>query len=307
MSEINSFKVIIVGAGPAGLTSAIYTARAGISTLVFGSPYESQVAKLDIIENYPGFSKGVHGMELMESMEKQAQANGAKVNYASVISIEKDNGKFIVKSDEDESFIAESVILAMGARHRKMRIPGEEEYFMKGVSYCAVCDGALYQNKATAVLGYGDGAAKAALYLSNISSKVYLICPKEELGAEAIYMHRIKSKEIIEIHYKAKVSQISGSEYAEGLTFKQKGEPTDIKAEGIFIEAGSVPNTVLAEQIGVEINERSYIVSSVETMETNIPGVYAIGDVCGRVKQIATAVGDGCIAAYQAQNYLEEK
>ncbi|MHA1432831.1 MAG: NAD(P)/FAD-dependent oxidoreductase [Candidatus Heimdallarchaeota archaeon] len=307
MSEINSFKVIIVGAGPAGLTSAIYTARAGISTLVLGNPYESQVAKLDVIENYPGFSKGVPGMELMESMEKQAQANGAKVNYASVISIEKDNGKFIVKSDEDETFSTESIILAMGARHRKMRIPGEEEYFMKGVSYCAVCDGALYQNKATAVLGYGDGAAKAALYLSNISSKVYLICSKEELGAEAIYMHRIKSKENIEIHYKARVSQISGSEYAEGLTFKQKGEPTDIKAEGIFIEAGSVPNTVLAEQIGVEINERSYIISSVETMETNIPGVYAIGDVCGRVKQIATAVGDGCIAAYQVQNYVEEK
>jgi thioredoxin reductase (NADPH) len=307
MSEINSYKIIIVGAGPAGLTSAIYTARAGISTLVLGNPYESQVAKLDIIENYPGFAKGVHGLELMESMEKQAQANGAKVNYSSVISIEKDNGKFIVKNDEDEVFTTESVILAMGARHRKMSIPGEEEYFMKGVSYCAVCDGALYQNKATAVLGYGNGAAKAALYLSNISSKVHLICPKEELGAEAIYMHRIKMKENIEIYYKAKVSKISGSEYAEGLTFKQKGEPTDIKAEGIFIEAGSVPNTVLAEQIGVDINERSYIVSSVETMETNVPGVYAIGDVCGRVKQIATVVGDGCIAAYQVQNYLEEK
>ena len=307
MSKVNSFQVIIVGAGPAGLTSAIYTARAGISTLVLGNPYESQVAKLDIIENYPGFAKGILGMELMESMEKQAQANGAKVNYSSVISIEKENGKFIVKSDDDETFSSESIILAMGARHRKMRIPGEEEFFMKGVSYCAVCDGALYQNKATAVLGFGDGAAKAALYLSNISSKVYVICSKEELGAEVIYMHRIKHKENIEIHYNARVSQISGSEFAEGLTFKQKGEPTEIKAEGIFIEAGSVPNTVLAEQLGVEINKRSYIVSSIETMETNISGVYAIGDVCGRVKQIATAVGDGCIAAYQVQNYLEEK
>ena len=145
------------------------------------------------------------------------------------------------------------------------------------------------------------------LYLANISSKVYLICPKDELGAEAIYMHRLKNKENIEIHYKARVSQITGSEFAEGFTFKQKGEPTDIKAEGIFIEAGSVPNTVLAEQLGVKVNERSYIISSLETMETNIPGVYAIGDVCGRVKQIATAVGDGCIAAYQVQNYIEGK
>ncbi|MHA1462237.1 MAG: NAD(P)/FAD-dependent oxidoreductase, partial [Candidatus Heimdallarchaeota archaeon] len=199
MSEKKEYQVVIVGAGPAGLTAGIYTARAGISTLVIGNPYESQVANLGLIENYSGYAKGVQGLELMEAMDKQTKANGAKVSYDKVISIEKVNGKFIVKTEEDETIEAQAVILGMGARHRKMKIKGEEEYYSKGVSYCAVCDGALYHGKPTAVLGYGTGAAKAALYLSNISSKVYLICTRKALGAEPIYENRLNTRDNIEI------------------------------------------------------------------------------------------------------------
>lgn len=306
MSENESYQIVIVGAGPAGLTAGIYTARAGIKTIVIGNPYESQVANLGLIENYPGFAKGVQGLELMDAMEKQTKANGAQVIYDKVLSIVKKNGEFIIKTDENSIYEAKSVILGMGARHRKMKIEGEEEYYAKGVSYCAVCDGALYQGKPTAVLGFGTGAAKAALYLSNISSKVYLICTRKELGAEAIYESRLAMKDNIEIHYQTRVSKISGTEFVETFTYKSSKEEVEVKVEGIFIEYGSVPNTLLAEQLGIEVNESGYIISDIGTMETNVPGVYAIGDICGRVKQIATAIGDGCIAAYQAQNYLEK-
>lgn len=306
MSEIKEYQIAIVGAGPAGLTAAIYTARAGFSTIVIGNPYESQVAKLGLIENYTGFAKGVEGLELMEAMENQIKANGAEVIYDNVIEIVKNDKNFIIKTDDDETLKAKAVILAMGARHRKMRIPGEEEYYMKGVSYCSVCDGALYQGKPTVIIGYGNGAAKSAIYMANLSSKVYLICTKKELGADAIYESRLEGKENLEIHYSSRVTKISGEEFVSSVTYKEGGKESDIKVEGVFIEYGSVPNTLLANQLGIEVDDRGFIVTKIETLETNIPGVYAAGDVCGRIKQIATAVGDGCIAATNAQNYLEQ-
>jgi len=302
-----NYKVIIVGAGPAGLTAAIYTARAGLSTLVIGNPYESQVAKLGVIENYPGFGKGVQGMQLIEEMANQTQANGGKIVYANVISIEKKRETFLVKSDEDEEFQAKVIIMAMGSRYRKMRIEGEEEYYAKGVSYCTVCDGALFKDKPTAIIGYGDGAAIGALYLANFSTKVYVITPKKELGAEAIYMHRLKTKDNIEIFYKAKVKKIAGDEFVNSIIFKDsEGKEQKIAVEGVFIEYGTVPNTLLAKQLGVEIDEKHFIIVDNVTLATNIPGVYAAGDVTGRIRQIATAVGDGCTAATYAQEYLEK-
>ena len=306
MSEIKEYQIAIVGAGPAGLTAAIYTARAGFSTIVIGNLYESQVAKLGLIENYTGFAKGVEGLELMEAMENQIKANGAEIIYDNVIEIVKNDKNFIIKTDDDETLKAKAVILAMGARHRKMRIPGEEEYYMKGVSYCSVCDGALYQGKPTVIIGYGNGAAKSAIYMANLSSKVYLICTKKELGADAIYESRLEGKENLEIHYSSRVTKISGEEFVSSVTYKEGGKESDIKVEGVFIEYGSVPNTLLANQLGIEVDDRGFIVTKIETLETNIPGVYAAGDVCGRIKQIATAVGDGCIAATNAQNYLEQ-
>ena len=306
MSEIKEYQIAIVGAGPAGLTAAIYTARAGFSTIVIGNPYESQVAKLGLIENYTGFAKGVEGLELMEAMENQTKANGAEVIYDNVIEIAKKDKDFIIKTDDDETLKAKAIILAMGARHRKMRIHGEEEYYMKGISYCSVCDGALYQGKPTVVIGYGNGAAKSALYMANLSSKVFLICTKKELGADAIYESRLKGKENLEIHYSSRVTKIAGEEFVTSVTYKKGGKESDIKTEGVFIEYGSVPNTLLANQLGIEVDDRGFIVTKIETLETNIPGVYAAGDVCGRIKQIATAVGDGCIAATHAQNYVEE-
>ncbi|MCG3252819.1 MAG: FAD-dependent oxidoreductase [Candidatus Heimdallarchaeota archaeon] len=306
MSEIKEYQIAIVGAGPAGLTAAIYTARAGFSTIVIGNPYESQVAKLGLIENYTGFAKGVEGLELMEAIENQTKANSAEVIYDNVIEIVKKDKDFIIKTDDDETLKAKAIILAMGARHRKMRIPGEEEYYMKGVSYCSVCDGALYQGKPAVVIGYGNGAAKSALYMANLSSKVYLICTKKELGSDAIYESRLEGKENLEIHYSSRVTKIAGEEFVTSVTYKEGGKESDIKTEAVFIEYGSVPNTLLANQLGIEVDERGFIVTKLETLETNIRGVYAAGDVCGRIKQIATAVGDGCIAATNAQNYVEQ-
>ncbi|MBD3192668.1 MAG: thioredoxin-disulfide reductase [Candidatus Heimdallarchaeota archaeon] len=299
-------QIAIIGAGPAGLTAAIYTARAGLATVVLGNPYDSQVAKLGVIENYPGFAEGIQGLELIEAMENQAKANNVEVIYEQVISIESIDDGFSLKTEEDETIEAKSIILAMGSRYRKIRIPGEEEFYAKGVSYCAVCDGALYQGKNTVVVGYGTGAAKAAVYLSNISPKVYLICPKKELGAEAIYEDRLNEKDNIEVHYLARVKEILGEEFVEKVHFKEKGEIKEIKTEGVFIEYGTVPNTVLAEQIGVQVDEKGFIMTNSETLETNVPGVFAAGDVRGQIRQIATAVGDGCITSYGVQKYLGE-
>ena len=242
----------------------------------------------------------------MEAMENQTKANGAEVIYDNVIEIAKKDKDFIIKTDDDETLKAKAVILAMGARHRKMRIPGEEEYYMKGVSYCSVCDGALYQGKPTVIIGYGNGAAKSALYMANLSSKVYLICTKKELGADAIYESRLEGKENLEIHYSSRVTKISGEEFVTSVTYKEGGKESEIKTESVFIEYGTVPNTLLANQLGIEVDVRGFIVTKIENLKTNIPGVYAAGDVCGRIKQIATAVGDGCIAATHAQNYVEE-
>jgi thioredoxin reductase (NADPH) len=307
MSDKKKYQTIIIGAGPAGFSAAIYTARAGIATLVIGNPFESQVAKLGLIENYPGFKKGVQGLELAEEMDKQTRANGAAVLYDLVVKIEKTDSSYKVTTDADEEYETDSILLAMGSRHKKMRVKGEDEFFAKGISYCAVCDGALYQGKKTAVLGYGNGAAKAALYLANISSKVYLLCPRKTLEADTIYEHRLKGLDNIEIHYLARTTEIGGGEFVEFLKYKESKEETEIAVDGVFIEFGSVPNTVLAEQLGVEVNEKGFIVNDPETMETNVPGVYAAGDVCGRIRQIATAVGDGCVASYSIQDYLEEK
>jgi thioredoxin reductase (NADPH) len=307
LTEDTKFQIIVVGAGPAGLSAAIYTARAGLATLVLGNPYESQVAKLGLIENYLGYGKGIQGLDFMEESEKQTKANGVKINYSNVISIEKKDGEFLVKTEDDENFSSKAIVLAMGARHRKMRIEGEEEYYMKGVSYCSVCDGSLYQGKPTAVLGYGNGAAKSALYLSNISDKVYLICNKKELGADAIYESRLAKKSNIEITYKARVTKIAGDEFVTKVTYKKEGSETELKVEGVFIEFGSVPNTLIASQLGVETDDKGFIVTKLETLETNVPGVYAAGDVCGRIRQMATAVGDGCIAATNIQQYLEKE
>jgi thioredoxin reductase (NADPH) len=308
MSEIKKFDVIIIGAGPAGLTAGIYLARAGKKALVLGDPYESQVAKLELIENYPGFEKGVQGLELMESMQKQTKANGAKVINNLVAKIEKDDNGFRVTSDEDEVFFAYAIILAMGSRYRKIRVKGEEEYFTKGVSYCAVCDGALYREKPTAVIGYGTGAAQAAVYLSNISSEVHLLCNRSEIGAEAIDEYRLKekTKENVNILYNARVLEIAGDEFVNKIIYKKDGIESEIPVEAAFIEYGSIPNTVLADQLGVEIDEKGFIKTNNVNMETNIHGVFAAGDVRGNVRQIATAIGDGCTAAYSAQDYLQE-
>jgi thioredoxin reductase (NADPH) len=307
MSEDNKYQVIIVGAGPAGLSAAIYTARAGMSTLVIGNPYESQVAKLGLIENYLGYGKGIQGLEFMEESEKQTKANGAKITYGNVISIEKEKKEFTIKTDDDETFISKAIVLAMGSRHRKMRIEGEEEYYMKGVSYCSVCDGSLYHGKPTAVLGYGNGAVKSALYLSNISPKVYLMCNKKELGADAIYDSRLKNKDNIEIYYNVRVTKIIGDEFVTKIAYKKAGKEEEIPIEGVFIEFGSVPNTLLANQLNVKTNDKGFIITNIDTMETNIPGVFAAGDVTGRIRQMATAVGDGCTAATYVQNYLESE
>jgi len=304
--ENKEFKIIVIGAGPAGLTAAIYAARAGLRTLVIGNPYESQVAKLGLIENYPGFGKGVQGMQLIEEMAKQTEANGGKIAYANVINIEKEGDNFVVKTDEDEEFQAKAIIMAMGSRYRKMRIKGEEEFYAKGVSYCAVCDGALFKEKPTAVIGHGNGAAIGALYLANFASKVYLVIPKRELGADAIYMHRLKSKDNIEIFYNTKVTKIAGEDFVHSLIIKESGgSQKELKVDGVFIEYGTIPNTLLANQLGVEVDEKHFIKVDSITLKTNIAGVFAAGDVTGRIRQIATAVGDGCTAATFAQEYIE--
>ena len=186
------YDVVIVGAGPAGLTAAMYCARGGKKTLVLGSIYGSQTAMGGLYENYPGFPEGINGIELSERMLAQAQRFGAE-NQTELVEKIVNLGDFFRLKTENWQYESKTIILAMGASHRQIGVPGEKELTARGISYCVHCDGALYRNKAVAVIGYGNGAARAILYLANIASRVHLISPKEKLVAEPVYLERIKS------------------------------------------------------------------------------------------------------------------
>lgn len=297
----------IIGLGPAGLTAALYAARSGLSTVAIGKDYGGQMALALEIENYPGFEM-ISGIELADRMKDQAEKFGAVISFGEVKSVERQkDGRFLIKSDMG-NYLVKALILATGGRHRELEVPGEKEFIGKGVSYCATCDAAFFKDKTVIVAGSGDAAATGTLALSNVGAKkVYWASRSDYLKCEKIYIDRAKERDNIEILFMKQIAEIKGTNTVEEVVFT---DGTSLKVDGVFVEIGSIPNTEIAVSLGCELE--GGLIKVNREMETNVPGVFAAGDVTSFIKnplsrQITTSVGTGTIAAISASQYLEKK
>ena len=301
------YDVIVIGGGPAGLSAALYATRAGLSCLVIESNITGgQMNETDIIENYLGFDE-IKGAILAEKMKRHAEKFGAEFHTATVVDVDFSGQVKRIKLDDGSTVSSEVVIIATGADHRKLNVPGEREFAAKGVSYCATCDGHFFKGKIVALVGGGDTAITEALYLSNIVNKVIVIHRRDKLRATKILQDRAFKKENIEFLWNTIVKEIRGSNKVEELLLENKktGETFTIKVDGIFIAIGISPNTDLFKG-KINLDSQGYIITN-ENMETNIKGVYAAGDVRAKsLRQVITAVADGAIAAsHAAENYFD--
>lgn len=302
----NLYDVLIIGGGPGGYTAALYCARAGLDTLVLEKfSAGGQMTQTMQIDNYPGFDEGVDGFTLGFKMQNGAERFGAKTKQTEVLSVDfSDAVKKTVTADGE--FFAKSVIIATGAEHKHLGLEKEDELVGKGVGYCAACDGMFYREKTVAIIGGGNSAAADALLLSKICKKVYLIHRRDKLRAERFYHNPLKNAENIEFVYNSNVTEFLADEKVYGLKIKNaldKAEST-IDVDGVFISIGRSPQTGLFKD-ALNLDSLGYIIAD-ESTKTNIPGVFAVGDVRTKpVRQIATAVADGATAAHFAEEYLE--
>jgi len=301
--------VLIVGAGPAGLAAAIYAGRSQLDTLVLDQMMPGgQLLITETIENYPGFYEGITGFELSEKFRQHAEKFGAKIeNGKPVESVDLDGEIFVVKAAGEE-FRGKTLIWAAGSTPRKLNVPGEAEFVGRGVSYCAVCDGAFFKDRTVAVVGGGDSALEEALYLTKFASKVYLIHRRDKFRAVKIIQDRVKRNEKIEPVLNKVVLSINGKDFVESVTLKDTvtGEESVLPVDGVFIFIGNEPNVAPVAHL-VETTEQGFIVTD-EEMKTKTPGLFAAGDVRYKpLKQVVTAASDGAVAAMSATKYLEEK
>jgi thioredoxin reductase (NADPH) len=301
------YDVIILGAGPAGLAAAIYTGRAKLSTLVLeASMVGGNAGITDLIENYPGFPEGINGSELMARFMQQAENCGAEIRYDEALDLERTDDGIVVKTRSEE-LAAQAVLVATGARRRELQVLGEQEFMGRGVSYCATCDGAFFKNSPVAVVGGGDSAVKEALYLADIASQVYLIHRREGFRANQTSLERMRCHERIFLKINKVVQEIAGDQNGvKQIVIKDvtNGKTEKISVEGVFVSIGMVPAIGFLEQR--LDNAAGYIVVD-EQLRTSMPGVFAAGDICSKkVRQVATAVGDGALAGVAITEYLKE-
>ncbi|MEM4222224.1 MAG: thioredoxin-disulfide reductase [archaeon] len=298
------YDLIIIGLGPAGLTAGIYAARRNLKTLIIGKEFGGNMAKAHLIENYPGF-ESISGIELSKKMSGQASKFGCEIIYDSAVDLIKEKDSFKVIC-ETNSFESKAVILATGTAHRELGIKGEKEFLGKGVSYCPTCDGPFFRNRIVAVIGGSDSALTSAAYLSTIAKKVYLIHRGEEFRGETKNLEKILQTQNIERIMNSVVSEIKGGKIVESIFVKnvKTEEIKEIKVDGVFIQVGYVPLSNLLKNLNVKTDEKGYIEVN-KKMETNVPGVFAAGDVTGGILQVAQAVGQGAIAAISAYYYIK--
>ena len=299
-----TYELVIIGAGPAGLTAAIYASRARLRTLViekepFGG---SQIINTESVDNYPGLP-GISGFDLAMKLREHAQALGAEFVTDSVTAIgSEDDIKYI--SGEKGIYEAKTIIIATGARHRRLGAPGEEKFAGKGVSYCATCDGAFYKGRDVAVIGGGNVALEDALYLTKMCRKVYLVHRRDELRGEKINQEQLLAKENAEVLWSSVVSAIEGSDTVEGLRLRnvKTGEESFVPVSGVFVAVGILPNS--ESFIGTLEDDGGFIVTDAEC-RTGQPGIFAVGDVRNTpLRQVITACADGAVAVNAASAYL---
>jgi thioredoxin reductase (NADPH) len=301
-------KVLIIGSGPAGYTAAIYAARAGLNPVLFtGGQPGGQLTTTNDVENFPGYPDGINGPQMMIDLQKQAERFGTKVNFGLVTSVDFSTYPLKVIVDENESWTAESVIVATGASAKYLGIPSEEKFANKGVSACAVCDGYFYRGKEVAVVGAGDSAAEESTYLSKLCTKVHLIVRRDEMRASKIMQQRVLNTPNIQIHWNTETDEVLGDD--SGVTgvrvFSNKtGEKKVIPVRGFFLAIGHKPNTDIFKG-QLDMDEAGYIKVLPGTTKTNVEGVFAVGDVADKVyRQAVTAAGSGCMGALDAEKFL---
>jgi thioredoxin reductase (NADPH) len=303
------YDVIIIGGGPAGLTAGLYAARARLTTLMIEKAFTGgQVMTTEWVENYPGFEEGISGAELSQKMEKQATRFGLEIEQGSVIDVSVDNGTKKVTLEDDKQYEAKVIIIATGSNPKPLKIAGEDEFRGRGVSYCATCDGAFFRDVKLAVIGGGDSAVEEGLFLTKFAEVVYIIHRRDQLRAAKVVQERALANDKIKFIWDSVPESIEGDTsgvQSININNLKTGEKSKLDVKGIFIYIGYNPNTMFLQKL-VKLNDSNYIIADVN-MSTSVPGIYAVGDVREKpLKQIATAVGDGAIAAVSAEKYIEE-
>jgi len=308
MSDIKVHEVIIIGSGPAGLTSAIYTGRADLNPLILGGEeWGGQLMGTTVIENFPGFPEGIMGPQLMMNMLKQAEKYGAKMKYETVTKIDfsQEIKKLYVG---DKEYRAKAVIMALGSSPRRLGIPGENKFWGKGVSACATCDGALYRGKVVAVVGGGDTAMEDASFIAKFASKIYVIYRKNELPASQVMQERVLNNKKIEILWNTEVKEVKGDGIVNSLEVRNNktDKISTLKLDGMFLAIGHIPNVSI---VGDELdkNKKGFIITTKNT-HTSIEGVFVAGDVYDyEYQQAITAAAMGCMAALDSEKWLASK
>lgn len=301
------YDVIVIGGGPGGYTAALYAARANLSVAILEklSP-GGQMGTTDVIDNYPGFPQGVNGFELAMQMKEGAERFGAQTQLAEVTQVElAGQVKTIHTSGGD--YQARTVVLATGAHPRELGLPGERELRGRGVSYCATCDGMFYRGKTVVVVGGGNTAVSDVLYLSRLCEKVYLVHRRDTLRASKVYLDPLQKAENVEFVWDSEVKQLLRDQAVTGVRVRNKktGKERDIPCAGVFVAVGYLPNTELYRG-QVELDEAGYVLAD-ETTQTNLPGVFAVGDLRKKpLRQVVTAASDGAVAAHFIEEYLNQ-
>jgi len=305
--ERRIYDMLIIGGGPGGYTAALYAARAGLDVVVLEKlSAGGQMAQTHQVDNYPGFADGIDGFMLAEQMQQQAERFGAVTEYAQVHSVDLNAQPKAVESSEG-TFFARTVVLATGADPRRLGLPEENALIGRGVAYCAACDGMFYKGKTVVVVGGGNSAAADALLLSRIAKKVIIVHRRDTLRATKIYHESLQNAENVEFRWNSVVKELLHGEKVTGIRLEdvRTGAVTELDCDGVFISVGRTPATALVEG-QLTLDEEGYV-SADETTRTNIPGVYAVGDVRTKpLRQIVTAVADGAMAAHMAEAYLAE-
>ena len=307
MADQHTYDLAIIGAGPAALSAAVYTTREDIDTVMIEKGAVGGLAAVtDWIDNYPGFSKGISGMDLANELEAQAERFGAKLEYGEVSDITAvgDLRKLTTSSGD---IFAKAILIATGTDYKKLGIPGEAEYYGRGVHYCATCDGAFYRDKRLVVVGGGNSGVQEALFLTRFATHIDLLV-RSTVKASEVLQHELAKNDKITVHLNTTTDEIVGGEdkKVHKVVGKKDGKKIEFETDGVFVFIGLKPNTHFMKDGEVELDDQGFVLTDAN-LQTNIPGVYCAGDVrSGATMQIATAVGEGATAALQIRHYLQE-
>lgn len=309
--ETEHIKCLIIGSGPAGYTAAIYAARADLKPVVYtGIVPGGQLTTTTEVDNFPGYPDGVNGTQMMEDLKRQAERFGTEVRFGYATAVDFSGDVHRVTIDGNKTVTADTVIIATGATAKWLGLESEQKYSGFGVSACAVCDGFFFRQQDVAIVGAGDTAAEEATYLAKLASKVHMLVRRDEFRASKAMQHRVLNTPNIEIHYNTETKEIVGDgQNVTGVRIynNHTGEEKTLEVTGFFVAIGHKPNTELFQDV-LDMDENGYLITKADSTQTNIPGVFACGDVQDHIyRQAVTAAGTGCMAALEAERYLASK